>query len=629
MAGFIIEALASGVARSEPLQLVDLANCEIVRSYGFDQVSAGWVRWQGSRQLHVREHSGGLLWLEGEPDRLPGPDETVQEWLPGRTGSFRGFEIEREGTGPARVSAFVDPLGTRPIFVLEREGMTLLADKISTIVANATNLNCAWPALLEAAVLGSMYSSGTTVMEIQQLRAGEVLHIVGSRRTRAQISSYDLGNAPTPTPDAAERLGEALRTAIRDTWINPDSHLLLSGGLDSRLILGLSEGARKTVTLDWYTEETPIARRVADACGAELRFLPFCLEDYAPRMEQGYLVTGGMHQSRYVNNLGMASAWRRAGIPAITHGYFHNTIFRGWTAGRWQRYPDMRTQLAEYMGKKAYYFESYSHYAAPIRSGVIALLSDTGREALRNQLRSLADTIEPLVIDGFDLSFERFVLRNVARQIYFGIFLGWLEEIDVESPVFHQAPWRWYASTHPADRNRDRAVQSLYQIIGRGLADIPDFDSGKPVRVAPPPPAENWRNAFWFPAARALRRRARRFIYGSPKPQPARPGPDWDQAFRQRRVIDALQEGLAAVSASPLFNRDAISSALAAYLAGGGPGHDVLWALAVGGQLNRFVADHGKGCRGVRVLPVPTAVGARPVSGYSHSASDSAGVDSG
>jgi hypothetical protein len=607
MAGFVIQAVAPGVASSEPLKLVDLANCEIVRSYEFDQVRAGWARWQGSRQLHVREHSGGLLWLEGEPDRLPRPDETVEKWLPGRTGSFRGFEIGREGTGPARVSAFVDPLGTRPIFVLEREGMALLADKISTIVVNARSLNCAWPALLEAAVLGSMYSPGTTVAEIKQLRAGEILHIVGSRRTRAQIGSYDLRNAPTPAPDAAERLGDALRTAIRDSWIDPDSHLLLSGGLDSRLVLGLSEGARKTLTLDWYTEELPIARRVAEACGAELRFLPFCLEDYAPRMEQGYLVTGGMHQSRYVNNLGMASGWRRSGIPAITHGYFHNTLFRGWTAGYWERYPDPRTALAQYMGKKAHYFDKYGHYSESIRSGVIALLSDTGREALRTQLRSLAETIEPLVFAGFDLSFERFVLRNVPRQLYFGIFLGWIEEIDVESPVFHQSPWRWYASTHPADRHRDRAVQSLYQTIGRGLADIPDFGSGKPVRVAPAPPPENWRNAFWFPAARTVRRRVRRLVYGPPQPQQPLPGPDWDKAFRQRRVIEALQEGLAAVSESPLFNSDAVSSALAAYLTGGGPGHDVLWALAVAGQVGRLVEDNHKGYRGVRVLPPPTA----------------------
>lgn len=75
-------------------------------------------------------------------------------------------------------------------------------------------------------------------------------------------------------------------------------------------------------------------------------------------------------------------------------------------------------------------------------------------------------------------------MSQVARQINFGIFLGWLEEIDIELPVFHEAVWRWYASTHPADRHRDRAVYQLYQIVGRGLAEIPDFSTGRPIRPA-------------------------------------------------------------------------------------------------------------------------------------------------
>ncbi|HVN45617.1 MAG TPA: hypothetical protein VMT66_10205 [Steroidobacteraceae bacterium] len=616
MAGFVVQTALPGVAFSEPLKLVDLANCEIVRSYQSDHVRAGWARWHGSRQLYVRELNGGLLWLEGQPDRLPRSDEAVDEWLPGRTGSFRGFEIERLGTGSARVSAFVDPLGTRPIFVLERGEVTLLADKISTIVANASNLNCAWPALLEAAVLGSLNSPGTTVREVKQLSAGELFQVVGSRRTRTQMGSYDLSNAATPSPDAAERLGGALRTAVRETWINPDSHLLLSGGLDSRLVLGLSEGARKALTFEWYTEELPIARRVAEACGAELRFFPHCPEDYAPMYEQGHLVTGGMHQCRYVNNLGMAGAWRRLGVPAIAHAYLHNTVFRGWALDYWRRYPDdPRSLLAQYMGKKAHYIERYGHYAPSIRSGVIALLSDTGRDALRHQLRSLAETLEPVIFCGFDLTFEQFVLRQISRQIHFGIFLGWIEEIDVESPVFHHAPWRWYSSTHPTDRYADRVIQRLYQTLGRGLADIPDFGTGKPVRVVPAPPPQNWRNAFWFPAARAVRRRVRRILHGPPQPRPLPPGPDWDKAFRQPRVVEALQEGLAVISASALFKGDAVRSALAAHLSGSRPAHDVLWALAVAGQMGRLVADNAQGHRGVRVLPAPTAVGVMPNQG--------------
>jgi hypothetical protein len=121
---------------------------------------------------------------------------------------------------------------------------------------------------------------------------------------------------------------------------------------------------------------------------------------------------------------------------------------------------------------------------------------------MARQLGALADSIEPVVVDGIDLTFERFVLNRAARQIYFGSFLGWIEEIDVASPVFHEASLRWYATTHPADRLQDQAVLQLYQQLGRGLADIPDYATGRPVRPHPPNPLETWRNQFWFPAAR-------------------------------------------------------------------------------------------------------------------------------
>jgi hypothetical protein len=141
-------------------------------------------------------------------------------------------------------------------------------------------------------------------------------------------------------------LEEALRIAIGETWTEADGRLLLTAGLDSRLILGLSEGKRKAMTVDWWPRETAITRQVAAACGADFEVIPFSPDDYHEMMLNGYLVTGAMHQSRYVNQLGIARRWRQAGIPAISRGYFHNSAYRGWLSERWQRYSDPDTPLA-------------------------------------------------------------------------------------------------------------------------------------------------------------------------------------------------------------------------------------------------------------------------------------------
>jgi hypothetical protein len=195
----------------------------------------------------------------------------------------------------------------------------------------------------------------------------------------------------------------------------------------------------------------------------------------------------------------------------------------------------------------------------------------------------------------------------VSRQVYFSIFLGWIEEIDVESPIFHEAVWRWYASTHPSDRYNDRAVNLLYQMVGRGLADIPNSSTGKPVpRIADEPP-QRWGNHAWFPAARILVRAARRL-----RPQrsgnraeplsPVGPGQDWDVAFRDKTVIEALCAGVEEIQQNPLFDTRALASALAAYLDGDESVRDALWAVAITGQWHRFLRSVASNHPAVRTV---------------------------
>lgn len=605
MAGFAIRSGLPGRARSEPLKLVDLGACDNVEFRSFLNVSCAWARWSGSRQLTIHKNERRMLLVEGEPDRLPTPNETAATWLPGRTGSFRGFEITVvPGGGPAQLCAFVDPLGTRPIFVLDRHNTVLMADKISTIVANMAGLECEWGAILEAAVLGSTYSPGTTVRGIVQLPAGGIVELREGKVYYRQGTVYELDTDARPDPNAARRLGDALRQAVQETWTDPDCRLTLSGGLDSRLILGIAEPGRKTMTFEWEVGETPIALQVAAACKAENRVIPFQAEDYREAMLSGHLVTGAMQQSRFVNNLGMTTDWRRSGIPGITHGYFHNTIFRGWMSNYWERYPDTRTPLAHYMKKKAHYFDLFGHYPLRHREKVLQLLSPDGRELIARQLQALADSIESVTVDGFDLTFERFTLNRVARQIYFGIFLGWIEQIDVVSPVFHQASLRWYATTHPADRQQDQAVIQLYQQLGRGLADIPDYASNQPVRMRAPKPPERWRNQFWFPTARALVHAVRR-LNSAPRlpqypPQIKKGLHRWKSTFRQAAILETLENGIATVRDTGLYNRIALGELLDDYLKHDTVSEDVLWAVAVGGQFAKYVATAGAGCSAVR-----------------------------
>ena len=601
MAGFVIECIAPGSEFGGGLKLVDLGQCEVVQSRNFGSVRIAWTRWQITRQLTVIERPDRLLFVEGQPDRMPARDEGLRHWLDGRTGSFRGFQVQFGPPGGLPwICAFVDPLGTRPIHLLCTERRLCLADKLATVVANTPGLDCAWGGLLECAALGSMYASGTTVANVEELAPGEVVEAKGVSILRRRATPYQFYLSATPDPRAPARLEEALRTAVRETWTEPEGRLLLSGGLDSRLILGLSEGKRKTLTVDWWPGETSIARQIAAACGADFEVIPFEPQDYCEMMLNGFLVTGAMHQSRYVNHLGMTRRWRKAGMPAITHGYFHNSVYRGWLSERWQRYPDRHTPLAAYMGSKAHYFDSFDQYYS-VRQGLLTLLSGEGRQQLKGQLARLADSIAPAIVDGFDLTFEKCVMQNVARQVYFSIFLGWIEEIDVESPIFHSAVWNWYLSTHPADRYNDHSVNLLYQTVGRGLAEIPDSSTGKLVPSLVADPAQPWRNQVWFPLARLLVQTARQLQAQIGRPPRSRTsqrdaGQHWNAVFRQKAIVETLCAGIEEIKENPLFDARALTAAVAAYLNGDDGIRDALWAAATTGQWHRFVqragADH-------------------------------------
>jgi len=603
MAGFVIEAIVPGADFAGALKLVDLGQCEEMRGRAFGTARAGWTRWTGSRQLAIYQTGNSLLLIEGEPDRLPRPGEALHRWLDGRGGSFRGFQIVRGDPGrPVSICAFVDPLATRPIYLLSSPQRICLADKLSTVIANTPGLECAWDRLLEYAVLGSLYSEGTSMRGVERLRAGEIVEIEGAAIVQRRCAPYPSGGAAKPDPTAPARLEQAMRAAIGETWIEPEGRLLLSGGLDSRLILGLATGLRKTITNDWYPQETAIARQVAAACDADFLLAPFDPNECRERMVNGYLVTGAMLQSRYVTHLGAACRWRRAGIPAITHGYFHNSVFRGWLAERWQRYPDRDSPLYAYLGEKAHYFDMFGNVSPQTMAQVLSFLSAEGRDRLSRQLRRLADSIEPVMVDGFDLTFERRVLADISRQVFFAVFLGWIEEIDVESPVFHPAVWAWYASTHPADRHRDHAVHILYRTIGRSLAEIPDANTGKPVAAVPEGPRELWRNQAWFPAARTVVGAVRRLRPARP-PAPTIAGVDWDAAYRQQPILDTLCAAIEELRENPLFEAHSLGSALASYLNGDDRLRDALWVMASVRQLDRFVGIAGAGDAAVRNVP--------------------------
>src|ERR1700761_5527832 len=105
------------------MKLVDLGGSEIAESCHLGNVRAAWAYWRGSRQWQVIRSENRVVLIEGQPDRFPQANEPIEQWLEGRSGSFRGFEIAQDRASQrAVVRVFTDPLCTRPVYYLISDG---------------------------------------------------------------------------------------------------------------------------------------------------------------------------------------------------------------------------------------------------------------------------------------------------------------------------------------------------------------------------------------------------------------------------------------------------------------------------------------------------------------------------
>ena len=590
MSGFCIECSAG---QGSPMpRLIDLAGCDAVEGFRAGQMRAVWASWPDSGTPYVRRAPGALLFVEGHPDRHPREDEALKEWLPGRWGSFRGFEI-REGTGeePGRLTVFSDPFASRPLYFLPSRDGLLIADKLSTLALNSRRpADVSWGGLLESLVLGSLYSRQTTLEGVEYLLAGEVVEFQGtalvsrSRRDAPVDGGFDPERARR---DPGGSLAEAVRKAVRETWTDSGTWLLLSGGLDSRLMLALAGANRKALTLDLYPAETAIARSIAASCGAEHVAVSLPEGHYLHLLRCGHLLTGAIGESRFASHLGLGREWRRRGIRSVAHGFLFDAVLKASFCYRRRRWIDERySPLLDLMGAKADGFlRTASHVSSRFEDNVILMLSPGGRDLLREQLARLAGEMTPVVADGIDATMERLLMRNLTRDIFYPVVLGWMEELDVVSPIFHPSIWAWYAATMVADRLGGKSVRAALLGLEHPVRDLADANTGRRIELPKPGWTDRFLESPLYPVLRPAWRRMNALVHRTPKKLAMA------AEFRRAEGRQILEQGLAALESISWFDMAVVRRMLERFLAAEDELLEPLMAAAGAGQWVRFVQD--------------------------------------
>jgi hypothetical protein len=589
MSGFCLQVRATTPKGEEPeLRLIDIGSSDTSESLVWGTVRLRSSSRKQSSQWWTRKVADHFMLVEGQPDRHPSDTESLDAWLGSkRWGSFRGFEVSLEsGVGP-KTSIFVDPLSTRPLYFRRTQDQLLVSDKLSTIALNAADVvELNWPALLEAMTLGVLCTPDTTLGEVQELAPGELICFEGTeviRRHRFEQPVDEEIGVSSVARDPAGTLLYALKKAVTETWTDSATWLMLSGGLDSRLVLALAGTGRRALTLDHYESETAVAHEIAAQCGSDLRVLPHPPSDFVAGAELSVSLSGGMHDPHFFNTLGMAGSWQANGVSSVTHAYLFDTLLKGYfllPAGG-----HTSSVLSKSMPNTAKLFEWTSGRGSPFAADdVIAMLSRQGKAILHERLLAL-DASLPLEIErGVDATFEKRVLDRISRQVHYGSFLGWCEELDVSSPIFHPAVWTWYAHSSARDRMGGRAFIQALLSTNHGVLEVIDANTGVPPRM----PAITWhdwirRNPLYRRFLQPIWRRA----FGA-VPE-VRFATGVGDGFRERPAF--LDEGLAEMIGNKLFDAKVMESYRHAFLSGDDRYLEPLLVCASVGKWQRLVRE--------------------------------------
>lgn len=211
--------------------------------------------------------------------------ESGLDFLPRLRGSYTCLIIDGRDN---RIHLFNDRRASRPLFYRQEADASLLIGPEVAGLAQATPaLNDIDPvAVCEFLLFASYYNDRTLFPSVKKLRPGSVMTLTPAGMTIASYWSLRI-DPDKPPGDEPALVEQAL--ALFNQSINrlmnaaPQPFLFLSGGLDSRVILGgLQANGYRIPAVTYGTSEgddAPIARQLAELCELPFTFLPIATDN--------------------------------------------------------------------------------------------------------------------------------------------------------------------------------------------------------------------------------------------------------------------------------------------------------------------------------------------------------------
>lgn len=493
-----------------------------------------------------------------------------------------------------------DRLGTRPVFyALTGSGRLVFGSQVP-VVLQAPDIprQLDESAALQFCALQRVLGTKTLMRHVSMLPPASVLRY---RAGTVDVRPYWTPRyrpQPGSVDDYAEELAQVLRRAVGQVCRGgAQVAMLLSGGLDARMVLAAAETPMVAVTFgDYENPEAQAAREVAAARGFEWRFLRRDPDHYLKLVDAAVDIGGGMHPFNHAHGIGFVDALARE-FDVVTHGYAPELLFRGTSL------PKVTRRFAGLdLGKRLDPTLNESNLAERLFARGYGLMPAAESVLTPLGRRILADTLaadaQELVAEAAKATSEIYDIFLWPDVRYHARYPSMLFETSLRSYmtersfVFHNEVIDLHLRMPCAVRSDNRLWLKAMARLNRPVAHVRDANTGHSPFMPQPIVA----------LAEAGTKAARRLpllwrlAATEPESPPGTRGlspiswPRFDWMIGNHPGLRALiTETLSDARALPsrLFDAEAVQRQLAEHLSGGQPRRHLLFALLTLGVWNR------------------------------------------
>lgn len=253
--------------------------------------------------------SSGLASLQHGPAGMPGFLEGItygkmsfrrseDVWLSGVRGSFSAaLRDSREEC----YTVVADRTASEPVYYTQCLGHLCFASECGALISlPGVSRDADFGALSSLLLSGHLLEDTTLFRSVRRLAGGQALRVRNGFAEKLVYWQFAPGSRElVDEQELLDRLGRTLCNAVESSigGTPGETAVFLSGGVDSRAILGYARRSAGLCTVSWGTgdclpgTDAAIAGKLAAICGARHQFLERDLPDYGTLFEEAAAVT--------------------------------------------------------------------------------------------------------------------------------------------------------------------------------------------------------------------------------------------------------------------------------------------------------------------------------------------------